>query len=306
MSPQTKRPEAAMRPRRTSRAALKALSFRPMQPLAKPANIAALTPDKLNGLSIPQIATLPIHLDGVRLTVGDIFQLSGEDTQNLHFWDCSGQLRHVGQDMTQGRIEIHGNASHFAGQGMSGGLLRIRGDTGHFAGHRMSGGFLCIHGDAGDWLGASLPGELYGMNGGIVHVRGHAGERLADRMRRGIIVIDGNCGDYPASRMKAGTVILLGKPGLYPGMGMRRGSLLIPRRSWKQAHRLVPSFRDCGTLRLPFLHMLLTSVSNQARCMDRELCDGFEVFRRFGNRFGYLRGDLACGGKGEILLLEFA
>ena len=94
----------------------------------------------------------------------------------------------IGWRMTEGRLEVHGDAGDYAGCGMAGGELLVRGRAGDFAGGEMSGGGMRVEGDCGDFAAASLPGSMDGMRGGALFIGGNAGERLADRMRRGTVL----------------------------------------------------------------------------------------------------------------------
>ena len=129
------------------------------------------------------------------------------------------------------------------------------------------------------------------MRGGLLHIGGQAGDRAGDRMRRGMIIIRGRAGDYCASRIHAGTVIVMGRAGSYPAAGMRRGSLILA----KKPARLSATFKSCGDLKMQFLRLLFTQLAN----MGDDLAS-FRQQRPTARRFS---GDLALGGKGEILIL---
>jgi formylmethanofuran dehydrogenase subunit C len=150
-----------------------------------------------------------------------------------------------------------------------------------FIGHKMLHGNITIEGNCGDFLGAKM------RNGSII-CHGSTGDRLGDQMRRGLILIDGNAGDYAASRMIAGTIGVYGKVGKYAGFAMKRGTLLLLKMP-----NLHATIQDCGTHTLPFLALL------------------FQSFKTLPTKFNHIKnqraqrfaGDLACDGKGEILVL---
>jgi formylmethanofuran dehydrogenase subunit C len=149
-------------------------------------------------------------------------------------------------------------------------------------GHKMSRGNITIEGDCGDFLGAN-------MRGGTIVGQGNAGDRVGDQMRRGLILIDGNAGDYCGSRMIAGTIGVFKKVGKYAGFGMKRGTILFTKQP-----KLHATVQDCGTHNLPFLALL------------------FQSFKPFTSKFNKISsqraqrfaGDLACGGNGEILVIQ--
>jgi formylmethanofuran dehydrogenase subunit C len=85
-------------------------------------------------------------------------------------------------------------------------------------------------------------------------------------------------------------VIGLGGSGANPGLGMKRGTLLLA----KAPERLLPSFADCGGHELGFLALLFAHLSPHSPRLAA-LAPQLRATRRWA-------GDLAAGGKGEILL----
>ena len=152
----------------------------------------------------------------------------------------------------------------------------------NYIGYKMSRGSITVEGDAGDFLGASL-------QQGTIICQGNAGDRVGDQMRRGLILIDGNTGDYAASRMIAGTIGIYGKVGKYIGFNMQRGTILLMKKP-----KLHATMQDCGTHTLLFLALLFASFKPLDSLFNK-------VQSRRVQRFG---GDLACGGNGEILILQ--
>jgi formylmethanofuran dehydrogenase subunit C len=129
------------------------------------------------------------------------------------------------------------------------------------------------------------------MRGGLIHVRGQAGERVADRMRRGLIVIERSAGAFLGSRMLAGTVIVKGNVGTNPGFALRRGTLLL----LSPPHELPVTYNDCGQHLLLFLTLLERDLRGRG---------GLEAFLPLPRTVRRYCGDLATGGKGEILLAK--
>jgi formylmethanofuran dehydrogenase subunit C len=253
-------------------------------------DMSPLVPERLAGLGAKQIMALELECAGRRIAAGELFSVSGEDASRILIEGSSERLDRVGQDMKQGEITVRGDAGAYLGRGMRGGSIAVEGNAGAYCASGMSNGLIRIAGDAGDFLGAALPGEHRGMQGGTVLVRGNAGERLGDRMRRGMVLVEGGCGDYCASRMGAGTIAVMGPCGAGLGFAMRRGSVILDR-----AADLPPTFADFGSHDLGFLR-LLHGAWRHLVPGSRFAAGGASVrVRRFV-------GDLANGGKGEVLI----
>jgi formylmethanofuran dehydrogenase subunit C len=253
-----------------------------------------LLPERLATLGKRQIAGLPLQTGNRRIALGDLFEIAMGDAETLMLRGATGRLDRVGQGMTRGAIRIEGDAGAWLGHAMRGGEISVAGSADLLAGSAMTGGVLRIEGDAGDFLGGALPGERTGMTGGAVLVGGRAGDRAGDAMRRGLILVQGRAGDFAASRMVAGTLVILGCCGADPGAGMKRGTLLLGE---EPEHRLA-TFNDNGRHDLPWLRLL---ASHCARLGWSGRLPGAD-----GARLRRLSGDLANGGKGEILIAEAA
>src|SRR5437764_2736166 len=196
-----------------------------------PARLAAdaLIPERVDGLAPSEVAALTLRCGREKLTVGDVFAVSGEDVQQVAF---AGDLRRVdgiGAGMSRGRLLVEGPCGDHLGARMSGGEIAVRGGVGAWAGGEMSGGLLRIWGDAGNRLGGAYPGVRAGMRGGEIIVIGDAGEEAGAGMRRGLVVVAGRTGRGAGLRMLAGTVIALGGIGPEAGLGNKRGSLASGR-----------------------------------------------------------------------------
>ena len=151
-----------------------------------------------------------------------------------------------------------------------------------YIGHHMTKGTIVVEGDCGDYLGAN-------MQGGTIIVKGCANDRLGDQMRRGLILIDGNAGDYCASRMIAGTIGVYGTLGKHVGFAMKRGTILLT-----QTPKLHATMQNCGTHTLPFLALLFRAFTT--------LPTMFNTIQ--SHRVQRYAGDLACDGRGEILVFS--
>lgn len=255
-------------------------------------DLSPLTPDRLRGKKINEIRKIHITSGSQKLAVQDLFTLSGKDANHITIRRSCNKLCYIGAGMTDGMIEVYGSVGDYLGKGMRAGTIKVRGNAGHWVGTGMYGGTIGIMGRAGDYLGAALPSEQTGMHNGTILVTGNAGDRIGERMRRGMIIIKGDVGDYCGSCMLAGTILVLGGTGNAPGFGMKRGTLVLAN---KPVH-ITASFNSCGLLKMEFLRLLFKQVSK----MNRHLV----MLKEFGPLAERLVGDLAHGGKGEILILQ--
>lgn len=255
-------------------------------------NVSPLTPGRLSGMPIKKIKRIRLQYGKQKIVTEDLFNITGDDCENIRFTKGSENLVAVGREMTHGTIEVNGDTGNFAGQYMQGGLLVVRGNSGAWVGNRMSDGRIEINGNVGDYLGAGLPGEPIGMSNGIIIVSGNAGDRVGDRLRRGYIIILGKAGDYCGSRMVAGTIIVLGKTGKYPGFGMRRGTIIMARRP----NHISATFKSCGHLKMQFLRLLFKQLA--------ELGEEYAFFNKYAPEAHRYAGDMAARGKGEMLILK--
>ncbi|NOT15011.1 MAG: formylmethanofuran dehydrogenase subunit C, partial [Methylotenera sp.] len=55
-------------------------------------NCGKLTPNVLAGLTLAQIRNLPLEQSKNARKVADLFEVSGEDTENIHFKNSTSQL----------------------------------------------------------------------------------------------------------------------------------------------------------------------------------------------------------------------
>jgi formylmethanofuran dehydrogenase subunit C len=258
-------------------------------PPAQRVDMSPLVCQKLEGLSVDQIAAIELQCGKSKIRVDQLFYITGSDSRDILIANSSGKLDFIGKELDGGTISVQGNAGAYLGMQMKSGTINVSGDAGLYAACEMKNGLLQIDGDAGDFLGGALPGNKQGMKGGTVLVKGNAGQRAGDHMRRGQILIEGDAGDYCGSRMVAGTIAVMGSVGRYAGYAMRRGTLLL----WNKPD-LSATFNDCGLHTLAFLPMLFASFSS----LNSRFADKSAAFNRV-QRFG---GDMAETGKGEVLV----
>ncbi len=255
-------------------------------------NIGSLIPDTLAGMTASAIAKLPLFLGNRSLSVGECFEVSGNNPETLVIANACECLDHIGAQMSRGQIIVEGPAGAYLGQDLRGGQIRVQGNVEIYAGSGMTGGQINIQGSTGDYLGGAIPGERQGMRGGVIIVSGNTGDRAGDRQRRGLVIVKGNAGAYCGARMIAGTIAVLGKTGEAAGFGMRRGTLLL-----NSAPVSLPvTFNDNGRHTMTFLTLMLRHMAALDGAFTSLFSSGRAVQR-------YL-GDLAWNGKGEILVWE--
>ncbi|MDE2120345.1 MAG: formylmethanofuran dehydrogenase subunit C [Betaproteobacteria bacterium] len=254
-----------------------------------PHDLSLLAPRRLAGLSARAVERLP--LPGARpAPLGEYFTVLEQGAANDELLVVRTGAAHphgLGRDLDGGCLRIEGHAGAMLARDMRGGEIVVDGDCGDFAASGMRGGRLRVLGDAGGFLGAALPDARQGMNGGEVVVHGRAGERAGWSMRRGLLLIGEGCGAHCAAGMLAGTLVTPSCADI-PALGLRRGSLVLTR----DTPALAPTFHPGGEVDLVWLRLL-------ARHTRAWLPELLETAPR-GLR---VCGDLACGGRGEILLL---
>lgn len=257
-------------------------------------DLSALTPDRLAGMNLKEIAAVPLHVGNRAERLDSLFEIASLKGANdlLEIDGSCDRLDGIGRGMKSGRVTVRGDAGAWTAAELRGGTVEVEGGTGPYAGAAMRGGMLRVTGDAGDFLAASIPGERKGMLGGIVTVGGTAGIRVGDRMRRGMVLVAGDAGACCASRVIAGTVAVAGTVGDLPGFGMKRGSLIL----FREPDNMLPTFADNGGHDLSFLGLM--------GAYWRSLGGNFAELGASMRRARRFTGDAANGGKGEILVCE--
>jgi formylmethanofuran dehydrogenase subunit C len=252
-------------------------------------DMSPLVPANLTGKSMMEIAAITLQCGKPLISVGDLFDISGDEANNIIINNSFDKLDFIGKELETGTITVNGNVGAYLGLGMKSGNINVNGNVGIFAGCEMKKGAIEISGNTGDFLGGALPGNKMGMKGGMILVKGSAGARVGDHMRRGIILIEGDAGDYCGSRMTAGTIAVMGLTGRYLGYAMRRGTLLL----WNQP-QLPASFNDCGAHTLGFLPLLFASF----KTFNSKFAQSSAMF----NRIQRYAGDMSEMGRGEVLV----
>jgi formylmethanofuran dehydrogenase subunit C len=239
---------------------------------------------------VAQIEQLPLAQGRRFVPLAEFFGVTAVDDgqDGLHIEGDLSRCDRLGWQMDGGRIAVQGSVGDYAGAGMRSGELRIHGDAGLLAACEMTGGTLEVGGSVGDHAASGLPGSMDGMRGGTFIVRGNAGQRFGDRMRRGSALVFGDVGDFLASRMVAGTIAIGGGVGAHVGYGMRRGSLVFAGAVPAIAPTFVPAVADA----LVFWQLLARDLA----------LHGGPFAPLPSRRIQRHLGDLAAGGKGELII----
>ena len=138
-----------------------------------------LTPHHLENKTIAE--TKAIRLSH-QLTVGDVFEVTGEDATHIIFKHARSILDYVGYQMKTGQIVVEGDLGDFVGAAMQGGVLICKGNVGERAGDSMRRGMLLVEGDAGEYCAS-------GMKAGTLGVLGKTSARLGFGMKRGTLLL---------------------------------------------------------------------------------------------------------------------
>lgn len=251
-------------------------------------DLRSLSPLALAELPAAAVAKLPLHHGNETLALGELFAVAPHTEGELLLEGDLRKCDRIGWQMAGGRLRVEGSAGDYLGGGMTAGVIVATGDAGLLAACEMSGGVLDIGGSVGDFAASALPGSMDGMRGGDLLVRGNAGARFGDRMRRGNALVFGDAGDFLASRMVAGSIAVAGRIGAHVGYGMRRGSVVCAGA----APGVPASFVPNDTAIAVFWQLLAKSLARHGGAFA-------ELARRRPERHV---GDLAAGGKGELLL----
>jgi formylmethanofuran dehydrogenase subunit C len=268
-----------------------AVTLRLREATTIPIEADSICPDQFVGHSQAEIEALPAFYGRRKVTLGDLFSVEGEDSDQII---VEGDLRHVkkiGQRMTRGFITVRGDVGLHLGAYMHGGEIVVEGNAGDWVGAHMQGGRIWIKGNAGHLLGAAYRGEKRGMNRGVIVVEGDAGQEVGAQMRRGLIVVLGDVGDFAGAKMIAGSIIVSGRLGARAGAGMKRGTIV----ALADHAELLPTFRYDCRFQPTFLRYYLLQLQAWGMSIGDEYFEGF--YRRYN-------GDVTALGKGEILVYD--
>lgn len=256
-----------------------------------PVSAEGLLPAALAGASIEEVARRPIAVGNARGEIGEVFRVEGDgrDGRLVFEGDLRG-VRAIGAGLSDGAIEVRGDAGHGLGVGMIGGTIDVFGAVGDNAGAELRGGLIRVRGDAGDNLGGALPGSRLGMRDGVITVDGGAGDDAGLAMRRGLVAVLGRCGRGAGRAMVAGTLMAFGPVGDGAGSGMKRGTIAL---FGDGPGAVGPTFAEG----VPFRPVVLAIYLRALRRLGLDVPATAE-----SGTLGRYLGDRLEDGKGEILV----
>lgn len=207
----------------------------------------AIRPDQLAGKSKAEIEGVLVWQGPSALPLKDFFDVdvrgagSAEETMVVVEGDVP-RVKHIGQGMKAGRIEIRGSAGMHLGAEMAGGSIIVEKDAGSWAGREMKGGLLQIKGNAGDHAGSAYRGSWRGMTGGQIQVEGNAHSQVGGGLVGGLIVVSGNVENFCGIRQSGGLIVVKGDAVRGVGAEMGGGNIAVLGR----IRQFAPGFVEAG------------------------------------------------------------
>ncbi len=253
-----------------------------------PLEADVICPDKLNGVSEAAIAALTVFHGNDQTALGDFFTVKGHCDGEIHIEGDLANVKHLGSEMTTGKMIIDGNVGQHLGACMSGGEIVVEGNAHDWVAPEMIGGRVTIKGSAGHLIGSAYRGSPIGMQGGEIIIHGDVKNETGNAMRGGLIAIGGNTGDFTGVNMLAGTIIVLGEMGIRNGASMKRGTILSMHDA-----PMIPTFSYACTYNPTYLRLYLSYIRN----LGLEVSDA-----QINGNYKRWIGDAIELNKGEILL----
>ena len=253
-----------------------------------PLEAAVICTDKLNGANETAIAALTVFHGNYQTALGEFFTVKGQCDGEIHIEGDLANVKHLGSEMTSGKMIIEGDVGQHLGAGMSGGEIIVEGNAGNWVAPEMTGGRVIIKGNAGHMVGSAYRGDAVGILGGEIIIHGNVGNELGSAMRNGLVVAGGNSGDFTGVNMHAGTIIVLGEMGIRSGAGMKRGTILSMHNA-----DMLPTFSYACTYHPYFVRLYLAYIKEQGLTIDDA--------QLVGNYQRWV-GDAIELNRGEILL----
>jgi len=255
-----------------------------------PVELNGIVPSALADKSVREIEHIELFHGNRRLPLAEFFDVAGScDDGRIRFeGDLSG-VHWIGAKMDGGEIHCDGSVGRHLGSEMTAGRITVAGDADDWAGAHLHGGTIHVRGAAGHLVGAAYRGSPRGMTGGTILVEGAAGNEIGRNMRRGLIAVGGSA-DAVGFNLLAGTVLVFGPCGIRPGANMRRGTIGLfgdPRPD------LLPTFRHACRARPTFLDILFRELTRLGYpCAGAAAVPTYDLYH----------GDLVSLGRGEILV----
>jgi formylmethanofuran dehydrogenase subunit C len=258
-----------------------------------PVEVEGLTPNAVRSQSLADVQRFEIFHGNRKMPLAELFDIAGDPSDaRMQFEGNLAGVHWIGAQMTEGEIDVRGDAGRHVGSEMTGGAIHVHGNASDWVGGEMHGGLIHVHGNAGHLIGSAYRGSDRGMSSGTILIDGSVGNEVGLTLRRGVIAIGGACGDFVGANMIAGTVLVFGPCGNRPAAGMRRGTVGL---LGDNPPSLLVSFRkscvyDPTFVRLMFRHLQSIGFTVPNDCWQA--------------RYGLYHGDHVTVGRGEILIRE--
>lgn len=245
-----------------------------------------LCPDKLSGMSIDEIEKQTVQHGNRPQQLADFFKVSGSADGEMVIEGDLSLIKHIGNGMQSGKLQINGDVGAHLGADMAGGSISVNGNVGDWLAPEMIGGRVEVRGNAGHMVGSAYRGSPSGISGGEIIIHGDAKNEVGHAMRSGLVVIGGTCGDFTGVNMLAGTIIVLGEAGIRAGAGMKRGTIVS-----MQGMSLLPTFNYSCTYEPTFLKLYLAYLQKLALPVSDEQVSG-KYLRWCGDKIELNRGEI--------------
>jgi formylmethanofuran dehydrogenase subunit C len=208
------------------------LIITPVREFKIPVTAECVSPDSVAGKSLREIELIEVWEGNRRVKLGSLFKVQGETGRAAK--DCTIKIagnvravRRIGYRMTEGSIEIDGDAGMYLGEQMRGGSIGVAGNAGSWLATQMRNGRIEVKGNAGDSVGGSIRGGTKGMRGGTITIQGDCGTEVGAWMRNGTIRIKGKSDLYAGIHMKNGTILVEGNCAGRVGAYMTKGKIIV-------------------------------------------------------------------------------
>ncbi len=253
-----------------------------------PLEAEIIRPDKLIESSESVLSAHTVFHGNEKARLGDFFKVQGQYNGELRVEGDLSKIKHIGANMSEGRLIIDGDVGAHLGAEMSGGEIIVKGNAGDWVATEMTGGRIIIKGNAGHMVGNTYRGNSSGISGGEIIVHGNVKNELGNAMRNGLIVVGGNSGDFTGTNMLAGTVIVLGEMGIRTGAGMKRGTILSMHKA-----DMLPTFSYACSYHPAYVRLYLAYIKELGLPVDDA---------QFTGNYERWLGDSIELNRGEILL----
>ncbi|HZH05175.1 MAG TPA: formylmethanofuran dehydrogenase subunit C, partial [Lautropia sp.] len=121
-------------------------------------DLRGVVPETMCLLEQDAVASFEVGHGNRQVPLGSLFDVLIDDHDAAEpTLTLEGDLRctdRIGWRMTEGALQVSGDAGDYVGCGMAGGRLTASGNVGDFAASEMSGGQLRIAGNCGDFAAA--------------------------------------------------------------------------------------------------------------------------------------------------------